>query len=278
MLEAIQMTFMTHPTLLSRFPGGRKIAFRWVMIPGNEPSADGRYVGITTITEAQWASLAHVIGRDDMAADDDLRTMIGRFMKADEVNGALHAWTTAHDADEIVADLRRRPRARHGRRQRRRAAALRPSRRARRVRDAAGRGVDPAARAVPLPRHRRPPTRCTASRRVTRAAWSARSTSRSTTTAGTPRRPAARGTQGARLHRVLGRTVRDRVAVRDGRRRDQGRSGAAPRRHPVQRGRTPETGSALLREVGRCSTRATSASAASRSISATPTASRSRSA
>ncbi len=103
MLEAMQMTYLTTPTLMARFPGGRAHAFRWVMIPGNEPTGDGRYVGITTITVAQWQALARLIGRPDMADDDELGTMIGRFVRAEEVNAALHAWTTAHTADEIVA-------------------------------------------------------------------------------------------------------------------------------------------------------------------------------
>jgi crotonobetainyl-CoA:carnitine CoA-transferase CaiB-like acyl-CoA transferase len=103
MLEAIQMTYVTVPTLMARFPGGRPSSFRWVMIPGNEPSADDRYVGITTITVQQWQSLARVIGRPEMADDEQLGTMLGRFLRADEVNGALHAYTQAHNADDIVA-------------------------------------------------------------------------------------------------------------------------------------------------------------------------------
>jgi crotonobetainyl-CoA:carnitine CoA-transferase CaiB-like acyl-CoA transferase len=103
MLEAIHETYLTTPTLMARFPGGRKAAFRWVMIPGNEPTGDDRYVGITTVTTQQWQALARVIGRDDMANDEQLGTMIGRFQRADEVNGALHAWSTARTADEIVA-------------------------------------------------------------------------------------------------------------------------------------------------------------------------------
>jgi crotonobetainyl-CoA:carnitine CoA-transferase CaiB-like acyl-CoA transferase len=102
MLEAIQMTFVTTPTLMARFPGGRLGSFRWVMIPGNEPANDGRFVGITTVTEQQWKSLAHVIGRDDMAADTELGTMIGRFQRAGEVNGALRSWTGARTAEEVV--------------------------------------------------------------------------------------------------------------------------------------------------------------------------------
>ncbi|HWS47650.1 MAG TPA: CoA transferase, partial [Acidimicrobiia bacterium] len=103
MLEAIQSTYVTTPTLMARFPGGRMLAFRWVMIPGNEPTGDDRYVGITTITVQQWQALARLIGRPDMADDEELGTMIGRFMRADEVNGALQQWSRAYTAEEIVA-------------------------------------------------------------------------------------------------------------------------------------------------------------------------------
>jgi crotonobetainyl-CoA:carnitine CoA-transferase CaiB-like acyl-CoA transferase len=103
LLEAIQLTYVTVPTLMARFPGGRKQSFRWVMIPGNEPAGDGRYVGITTVTAQQWQALARVIGRPDQAEDDELGTMIGRFRRADEVNGAIHAYTRQHAADDVVA-------------------------------------------------------------------------------------------------------------------------------------------------------------------------------
>ena len=96
------MTFMTTPTLMARFPGGRIGSMRWVMIPGNEPTGDDRYVGITTVTEQQWKSLARLIGRDDMADDAELGTMIGRFRRAREVNDALRAWTGEHTAEEVV--------------------------------------------------------------------------------------------------------------------------------------------------------------------------------
>ncbi len=103
LLEAIQLTYVTVPTLMARFPGGRKQSFRWVMIPGNEPAGDGRYVGITTVTAQQWQALARVIGRPDQADDEELGTMIGRFRRADEVNGAIHAYTGQHAADDVVA-------------------------------------------------------------------------------------------------------------------------------------------------------------------------------
>ncbi len=58
MLEAMQLTMLTMPTLFAHFPGGRKAAFRFVMIPGNEPCRDGNFAGITTNTVAQWKALA----------------------------------------------------------------------------------------------------------------------------------------------------------------------------------------------------------------------------
>lgn len=102
-LEAMQLTMLTVPTLMARFPGGRGSTFRFVMIPGNEPTGDGCYVGITTVTAAQWRALLHVMDRDDLADDDELSTMIGRFMRATEVNELLHGWTGSHTAEEVEA-------------------------------------------------------------------------------------------------------------------------------------------------------------------------------
>ncbi len=102
MLEAMQLTYVVVPTLMSRFPGARQGTFRFVMIPGNEPTGDGRYVGITTVTAQQWYSLLKVVGRDDLLGDEQLSTMLGRFMRADETNALIRNWTTAHTAEEIV--------------------------------------------------------------------------------------------------------------------------------------------------------------------------------
>ena len=101
-LEAMHLTLSTVPTLMARFPGGRMANFRFVMIPGNEPCGDGNYVGITTVTIPQWLALLKAIGREDLCADDELITFLGRFMRADEVHEALHAFTLAHTAEEVV--------------------------------------------------------------------------------------------------------------------------------------------------------------------------------
>jgi crotonobetainyl-CoA:carnitine CoA-transferase CaiB-like acyl-CoA transferase len=102
MLEAMQYTLVTVPTLFARFPGGHKVSFRWVMIPGNEPTGDGKYVGITTVTSQQWRSLLQVMGREDLAGDDELTTMLGRFKRAAEVNEAVRSWTMRYSAEEVV--------------------------------------------------------------------------------------------------------------------------------------------------------------------------------
>ena len=187
---------------MARFPGGRLGSFRWVMIPGNEPTGDGRYVGITTVTAQQWQALARVIGRDDMADDDELGTMIGRFRRAGEVNDALHAWTGAHTADEVVAACveARVPATIVGN------GAELPRFDHVLARDVLvrqpGEVVDPPARAVPLPRRRRPRARRPGRGRSARRRGRARAP---TATPGAGRRPSARGREGARLHRVLGR-------------------------------------------------------------------------
>ncbi len=102
MLEAMQLTMGTVPTLMARFPGGFLGTFRWVMIPGNEPTEDSGYVGITTVTKQQWLSLLSLMGRDDLAADDELATMMGRGKRAKETNELIHSWTMQHTAAEIV--------------------------------------------------------------------------------------------------------------------------------------------------------------------------------
>ncbi|MGI8795121.1 MAG: CoA transferase [Acidimicrobiia bacterium] len=102
MFEAMHLTLVTYPTLFSRFPGGMLATFRWVMIPGNEPCADGNFVGITTVTKAQWLSLLKVVGQEELLDDEELTTMLGRFKRAKEVNELLRAFTMSHTAEEVV--------------------------------------------------------------------------------------------------------------------------------------------------------------------------------
>ena len=244
MLEAMQMTFVTTPTVMARFPGGRMVSARWVMIPGNEPTADGRYVGITTVTAAQWLTLCGLVGREDLRSDDELTTMMGRGRRADEVNSIVQGWTRAHDAEEVVAAC---------------VAARVPA-------TIVGNGAELprfeqlVARDVFVPqpdetwiRPRAPfrfhgvPDRALSAPAAAATPWPARAASRAEREpAGCP---AARGREGARFHRVLGRSVRNRVAGRTRCGRDQGRGRATSGRHPLQRRGAAAPRPVLLREV-----------------------------
>ncbi len=101
-LEAMLLTLSTVPTLMGRFPGGRLANFRFVMIPGNEPCADGNYVGITTVTIPQWLALLKAIGREELCEDDELISFLGRYTRADEVHQILQGFTMRHTAAEVV--------------------------------------------------------------------------------------------------------------------------------------------------------------------------------
>ena len=215
------------------------------MIPGNEPAGDGRFVGITTVTVQQWQALARLIGRPDQADDDELGTMIGRFRRAEEVNGAIHAYTRRHTADEIVAACvdARVPAAIVGNG----AELPRNEQLAARnvfVRQPGESWIRPRApfrfhcgrRSSPSPRPRG--IGRMAGPGVARAG------------PGGIRRSAAGRYPCPRLHRVLGGPVRDGVVVVDGCGCHQGRSRAAAGRDPVQRRSAAARRSALLREVG----------------------------
>jgi crotonobetainyl-CoA:carnitine CoA-transferase CaiB-like acyl-CoA transferase len=102
-LEAMQLTMLTYPTLYATFPGGGPRSYRFVMIPGNEPCADGNYVGLTANTVANWKAILRAADRDDLLTRDDLDTTMGRLMHADESNEILESWTRAHTAAEIEA-------------------------------------------------------------------------------------------------------------------------------------------------------------------------------
>ena len=101
-LEAMLLTLSTVPTLMANFPGGRRANFRFVMIPGNEPCADGNYVGITTVTIPQWLALLKAIDREDLCEDDELISFLGRYMRAEEVHEILQGFTLQHTAAEVV--------------------------------------------------------------------------------------------------------------------------------------------------------------------------------
>ena len=60
-------------------------------------AGDDRWVAIAVRHTVDWLELCRVIGRDDLAARDDLRTLTGRKAVEDEIEAAVTAWTSEHD-------------------------------------------------------------------------------------------------------------------------------------------------------------------------------------
>jgi benzylsuccinate CoA-transferase BbsF subunit len=56
------------------------------------------WIAIATQTEAQWQALCRVIERPEWAADERFATVEGRRAHGDEIDAAISAWTSRHDA------------------------------------------------------------------------------------------------------------------------------------------------------------------------------------
>jgi crotonobetainyl-CoA:carnitine CoA-transferase CaiB-like acyl-CoA transferase len=66
---------------------------------------DGKYVIIGGNGDSIFKRLMHTLGRPDMAADARLANNAGRVQHEREIDGAITAWTSAHDSPEILRQL-----------------------------------------------------------------------------------------------------------------------------------------------------------------------------
>ena len=98
-LECLAVTFICYPSVAASMPGGQRIRPTYVMVPGIEPCLDG-YVGIATITTAQWHTFLDMIERPDLASDESL--YIQRNRDRPDVLEAIEHWTRRHTVDEVV--------------------------------------------------------------------------------------------------------------------------------------------------------------------------------
>jgi len=71
---------------------------------GVYPAAgDDRWVAIVVRSDAEWRTLADLMGREDLARDPALATAAGRRARADALDAAVAAWTARLDMHEVEA-------------------------------------------------------------------------------------------------------------------------------------------------------------------------------
>jgi crotonobetainyl-CoA:carnitine CoA-transferase CaiB-like acyl-CoA transferase len=76
------------------------------IVPSNTyPTQDGKFVIIGANNDAIFKRLMKAMGRVDLADDPQLATNAGRVPRTAEIDGAIGAWTAAHDLDAVLAAL-----------------------------------------------------------------------------------------------------------------------------------------------------------------------------
>ncbi len=76
------------------------------IVPSNTyPTRDGRFVIIGANNDAIFKRLMRAMDRADLADDPQLATNAGRVPRTAEIDGAIGAWTAAHDLDRLLAVL-----------------------------------------------------------------------------------------------------------------------------------------------------------------------------
>lgn len=68
-------------------------------------AGDDAFVFVAVEDDAQWAALCRLIDRPDLAKSLDLAHLAGRRARQDEIETALTAWTSARDAEDVMAQL-----------------------------------------------------------------------------------------------------------------------------------------------------------------------------
>ena len=68
-------------------------------------AGDDRWLALGVRDTVDWLELCRVIGRDDLAARDDLRTLDGRKAAEDEIESAISEWTSQQDVWTATACL-----------------------------------------------------------------------------------------------------------------------------------------------------------------------------
>jgi formyl-CoA transferase len=76
------------------------------IVPSNTyPTRDGKFVIIGANNDAIFKRLMTAMNRRELADDPQLATNAGRVPRTAEIDGAIGAWTAAHDLDAVLAAL-----------------------------------------------------------------------------------------------------------------------------------------------------------------------------
>lgn len=73
-----------------------------VVPTGSYPCSDGLEVVIGGNSNSVFVRLMRAMGREDLAADETLRTTQARGAREEELNGAIAAWTSSHPLSEVL--------------------------------------------------------------------------------------------------------------------------------------------------------------------------------
>jgi crotonobetainyl-CoA:carnitine CoA-transferase CaiB-like acyl-CoA transferase len=66
---------------------------------------DGKFLTVRVLDENQWLSFCRVVGREDWACDEDLRTLAGRMRRRLEVEEGTAAWAATVDSQQAERAL-----------------------------------------------------------------------------------------------------------------------------------------------------------------------------
>jgi crotonobetainyl-CoA:carnitine CoA-transferase CaiB-like acyl-CoA transferase len=105
-LDAMAVTMVAYPSVMSTMLGWPELhgPTRMVEVPSVEPTEDG-YVVVTTNSAQQYRDFLLQIGRPDVVEDDpELAQHQPRWLRRDEFEAMVHAYTTARTTQQVLED------------------------------------------------------------------------------------------------------------------------------------------------------------------------------
>jgi benzylsuccinate CoA-transferase BbsF subunit len=63
------------------------------------------WLAVSVVTDDQWRALCQTMARNDLAADEQLATVVGRMREHDRLDAAIAGWTSGRTADDAARQL-----------------------------------------------------------------------------------------------------------------------------------------------------------------------------